>query len=371
MTAAVLLLALFTQGDRRDDPEARLKEALRLRDLGIHERSEELIREALRIVIGDPQRPKDLPKFRAALCEILLSARKYPELMIEAAPLRQNPRTRAHGCSLVACAAWKSGNAADALAACDEGDRAAADPSGGASPEVRRRLRLVRGLLGWRRFETVTHTVFCPPDSPIVADPAGFGRRLDAAFERVRAELDASVDGRIEAFFFNDQAQADSILERALAFVQPAERAYYSRADAAPGFAIAQVVSFFAVNRREKQPPRLPGLVEGFAASHADDSLWDRRREELPRRALREGTIPALSDLLARPAGDAEYYALTGSFVRWLIRSRGRDRFRRLWAEYNDHLGVDAKAPDLRRPWVEVYGTPLEALETTWRSSIK
>jgi len=371
MTAAVLFLALFTQGDRRDDPEARLKEALRLRDLGIHERSEELIREALRILIGDPQRPKDLPKYRAALCEILLSARKYPELMIEAGPLRQSPRTRAHGCSLMACAAWKTGNAAEALASCDEGDRAAADPSGGASPEVRRRLKLVRGLLGWRRFETATHSFFCPPDSPITADPAGFGRRLDAAFERVRAEIDATVEGRIEAFFFNDQAQADAILERALSFALPAERVYYARADGAPGFTIAQVVSFFAVNRREKRPPRLPGLGEGFAASHAGDPLWDRRREELPRRALKEGTLPALSDLLARPAGDAEYYAMTGSFVRWLIRTRGREKFRRLWAEYNDLIGVDGKAADLRRPWSEVYGASLESLETAWRSSIK
>ena len=109
----------------------------------------------------------------------------------------------------------------------------------------------------------------------------------------------------------------------------------------------------------------------GFAASQAGEFLWDRRRDELPRRALKEGALPPLAELLARPAGDAQYYAATGSFVRWLIRTRGREKFRRLWAEYNDLLAVPGQVPDPRRPWIEVYNTPLEDLETAWRSSIK
>ncbi|HKS15878.1 MAG TPA: hypothetical protein VJU16_01045, partial [Planctomycetota bacterium] len=73
--------------------------------------------------------------------------------------------------------------------------------------------------------------------------------------------------------------------------------------------------------------------------------------------------------LLGKPATDAESFALSGSFVRWLIRTRGRENFRRLWAEYNDLAGTDN--PDPKKPWSEVYGASLEDLEAGWRSSIR
>ena len=370
MNAAALLLVLLVQGERRADPGDHLAEANRLRELALFDRAEEILRSFLRTAPADPQTQRRIPDFRAALCEVLLGGRKYDELKNEAQALRLNPRWRVDACALLAAGAWHAGQVEEAQAACDDGDKAAAEAGSAASAEGRRRLRMYRALLGWRRFESETHIVHHPPDSPIAEDPLSFGRRLDLTFGRIRDEVGATIDGKIEAFYFNDQAQADAIVERALAAASPSLRIYYARADGPPGFGMAQVVSFFVANRRERRPPRLPGLREGFASVHADDARWERRRAEIPPRLAKEGKLPELSRLLARPADDSSDFALGGSFVRWLIRTRGRELFRRLWADYNDLAGPEA-SPDLRKPWVEIYGTPLEELEAGWRSSIK
>ncbi len=366
---ALMLLLVLLQGQQRVDPDAQLGEAIRLRDLALYDRAEEILRVFLRTAPVDSQLQRYIPSFRAALCEVLLGARKFEELKIEAEPLRKHPKTRLQGLSLLAAGAWHSGQIAEAQELCDEGDKAAADPASDASPEHRRRLRTVRGLLGWKRFETATHIVHHPADSPIAADAAAFGRRLDVTFDRVRAELDVVIGGKLEAFFFNDQAQADEMVERTLTTSFPALRTYYARADAPPGYAIAQVVSFYVANRRERRPPKLAGLCEGFYSAHADDERWERRRNEIPRKLAADGKLPALDEILSRPGGDAKAFAVSGSFVRWLIRTRGRELFRKFWAEYNELLGTEN--PDPRKPWAEVYGVPLEDLETAWRSSIR
>ncbi len=370
MRVAVLLLALLNQ-QARTTPDQQLIEAHRLRELALYDRAEEILRAFLRTAPTDPQLQKSVPDFRVALCEVLLAARKYDELRLEADVLRKQGRTRVHALSILAAGAWHSGQLGEALDFCNEGDKAAADPALGATADDRRRLRTYRALLAWKRFESATHIIHYPPDSTIAADPGLFGRRLDIAFERVRAELDAPFDGKIEAFFFNDQAQADAVIERALAAALPAQRMYYARADGPPGFAIAQVVSFFVANRRERRPPKLPGLCEGFYSAHADDPRWERRRDEIPRNRAGRDALPALEKILALPASDAEAFAISGSFVRWLIRTRGRDLFRRLWAEYNDLSGAGTDAPDSSKPWVEVYGASLQDLEAAWRSSIR
>ena len=369
--AVLILVALYSQHQQRPTADQQLIESQRLRDLALFDRAEEILRAFLRAAPADPQQQKSVPQFRAALCELLLAARKYDELKVEAEPIRKQGRSRVHALSLLAAGAWHSGQAAEALELCDEADKAALDPTSDITADQRRRLKTIRALLGWKRFESTTHIAHYPPDSPIAADPAAFGRRLDVAFERVRAELDVTFEGKIEAFFFNDQAQADTVVGRTLASALPALRTYFARVDGPPGFAIAQVVSFFVANRKQRRPPRLPGLCDGFFAAHADDPRWERRREEGPRNLAGEGKLPELEPMLAAPAGDAEAFALRASFVRWLIKSRGRENFRRLWAEYSDLAGIGSQTRDLRRPWVEIYGAPPGDLEAAWRSSIR
>lgn len=367
MRGIAFLAVLLAQQAPRPDPDTQLAEAHRLRDLALYDRAEEILRGFLKAAPAESQGQRAAPEFRIALCEVLLAARKFDELKIEAEILRRNPRTKYQGLSLLAACAWHAGQVAEAKDYCDEADRIAAEP--GSSPDHSRRLRLVRGLLGWKRFETATHIVHHPADSPIAANAAAFGRRLDLTFDRIRSELDVPFQGRIEAFFFNDQAQADALVQRPLTTSLPSLRTYYARADGPSGFAIAQVVSFFVGNGRERRPPRLAGFCDGFYAAHADDPMWDRRREELPRTLAAEPGFPELGRILAEPGANAETFALRGSFVRWLIRARGRELFRRFWADYNELTGPDKI--DLRRPWVEIYGATLEDLEAAWRSSIK
>ena len=325
MRVAVLLLALAAvQAPPRRTPDQQLYEANRLSELALYDRAEELLRNFLRTAVSDSQLQKAIPEFRAALCEVLLAARKHDELKVEAETLRRQPRTKVHALSLLAAGAWHSGQIAEAMEYCDEADKAEDDPSANGTADHRRRLRTIRALLGWKRFESASHIVHYPADSPIAANPEGFGRRLDVAFDRVRAEMDVPFDGKIEALFFNDQAQADAVVGRLLTSSQPAQRTYFARADAPPGFAIAQVVSFFVANRLQRRPPRLPGLCEGFFAAHAEDARWDRRREETTRQCRIDDRWPELAKLLASPAGDPEAFALSGSFVRWLIKARGR-----------------------------------------------
>lgn len=367
MRTLAFLALLLSQSVSRPDPDAQLAEAARLRELALYDRAEEILRSFLKSTPTESQSQKLVPDFRIALCEVLLGARNFEELKAEAEILRRNPKTRLQGLAFLAAAAWHAGLVPEAAEYCDEADRLPADPA--APAEFYRQLKRVRAMLGWKRHETATHVVYYPPDSPLAGTMAAFGRRLDVTFDRIRSELDVPFQGKIEAYFFNDQAQADALVERALTTSLPALRTYYARADAPPGFAIAQVIGFFVGNRKERRPPRLAGLCEGFFAAHADDPRWDKRREELPRKRMRQGELEPLQKLLAEPGHDAESFAMTGSFVRWLIRTRGRERFRRLWAEYNDLAGADAAG--LKRPWAEIYGAALEDLETAWRSSIK
>jgi hypothetical protein len=328
---------------------------------------EEILRNFLKAARRAPD-PEDDPGVQAAPGEVLLAARKRrPE--DRGRPLRRNPKTRVHALSILAEAAWHAGQFAEATDFCDEGEKALADPASVATAASRGRFRMVRGLAGRKRFESATHVFHYPPDSPIAATPASFARRLDVAFDRVRTDLDVVFPGKLEAFFFNDQAQADAIVERTLATGLPAQRTYYSRADAPPGFANAQDVSFYVANRRERRPPKLAGFCEGFYAAHAEDPRWDRRRDDIPKKLAKNDSLPELNLLLDRPASDADAFALSGSFVRWLIRARGRENFRRFWAEYNDLAGVGS--PEPKKPWIEVYGVPLEDLEAGWRSSIR
>lgn len=364
MRAAALLLVLLGQHATRANPGDQLAEAQRLRELALHDRAEEILRIFIKAAPADSQVQRWIPEFRATLCEVLLEARKLEDLKTEADVLRRNPKTRFLGLTLMAAGAWHAGHVAEAKELCDEAAKLD-EPASAAH----RRLAMIRSLLGWSRFETGTHIVHHPPGSPIAADVKAFGKRLDVAFDRVRAELDVPFAGKLEAFFFTDQAQADAIVERTLVSSLPNQRVYFARHDSPPGFAIAQVLSFYVANRRERRPPKLAGFCEGFYAAHADDPRWEARRDAIPRKLAADGGLPSLDAILMEPGRDAKDLAVKGHFVRWLIRTRGRELFRRFWTEYNELSGVER--PDPSRPWVEIYGVTPGELEAAWRSSIR
>ncbi len=68
------------------------------------------------------------------------------------------------------------------------------------------------------------------------------------------------------------------------------------------------------------------------------------------------------------PRGQAHIYPLAGSFVQHLIDTRGIEAFRELYAltplvPLHQDAGVPAR-------WADIYGLPLQSLESEWRSMI-
>jgi hypothetical protein len=71
---------------------------------------------------------------------------------------------------------------------------------------------------------------------------------------------------------------------------------------------------------------------------------------------------------LARKRGVRAGYPLAGSFVQFLIEAHGLARFREIYASTPLIPSVlDGGTP---ARWLTVYGRPLAALETEWKSLI-
>ena len=81
--------------------------------------------------------------------------------------------------------------------------------------------------------------------------------------------------------------------------------------------------------------------------------------------ALDRIPVPArlrLGDLDVRPA-----YLVAGSFVRFLIETRGMPRFRDLYAR--SPLVPGSRNPGTTGRWIDTYGEPLAALTAEWRGT--
>lgn len=358
IAAFFLLLPLAAPQDDRDTdafqfPSEAAEAERRYRQGNLAE-AEKALRELLR------QKPDE--EVRRSLCQVLLRTREYAGLQAEAEALMsgRKPLHRAFAWAMKAFAAWKLGTAEEAHKACAEAERLANESSPYAFPDVRRIVRCVRAFVGWKRHECGTHVIYYPPDSPIAGDIVNVGRRLDDDFVRIQSALDALFEGKIEAYLFNDQGQADAILGWPLNFSAPRDRAMYALHHAGLGHHVAHILSFYAAGGRHKERPRLRGLIEGFATAFAGDALSERRMREIPSRMLRREELPAL-DAALRQEGDAAHAAVLGSFVRWMYETKGKNAFIRFWVEYNDH----------EDPWKTVYGVTLRELEEQWRSSIE
>src|SRR5262245_47571648 len=139
MRTLAFLALLLSQSVSRQEPEAALAEAARLRELALYDRAEELLRRFLKATPTESQSQKVIPEFRVALCEVLLGARKFEELKSEAEILRRNPKTRVQGLAFLASAAWHAGLVPEAAEYCDEAERLPVDP--GAPAESYRNLK--------------------------------------------------------------------------------------------------------------------------------------------------------------------------------------------------------------------------------------
>jgi len=98
---------------------------------------------------------------------------------------------------------------------------------------------------------------------------------MDGLYERNCQLLGAKVPDKIEAYYFNDPAQADAIMGAQLNFAAPLQRAFYSHHNATPAHEMTHVISFYVGTRDRKKRPRSRFLNEGLGGT----GLLDIKRQ--------------------------------------------------------------------------------------------
>jgi len=113
----------------------------------------------------------------------------------------------------------------------------------------------------------------------------------------------------------------------------------------------------------------LQEIIPGFAAGNVA-ALDQLRLADLERIATPNPLALAIGDrVLGEDArGQGRLYPLAGSFVQFLIEAHGLARFREIYA----HTPLIPSVLDGGTPtrWLTVYGRPLAAFETEWKSLI-
>jgi hypothetical protein len=102
-----------------------------------------------------------------------------------------------------------------------------------------------------------------------------------------------------------------------------------------------------------------PGLIEGAAVAAAWEGESDASPHQWSRAMLEAGLTPSVASLSGLgffAASSGRAYTAAGSFCRWLIDTRGRERFRRYYRD------ADADA---------AYGESLGSLEAQWRAFLR
>jgi len=347
---AVLLLSAtaHAQCDRDDDPVRLPGDADRAYRIGAWDRAEKIMREI-----------EATDKNRHGLVHVLHRARKFDECMRECEMLAgsKDLSMRAFALALKGACAWKKGDDGGAKTWCAQAVEVADAKGPGAFPPARRLVRATLAFAAWKRIESKRFVVRAADERTL----EGAAARLDEAFERVAEAIGHAPEWKIDVFLFADQREADEILAAPLSFAAPREGAMYAVPGAPLGHLVAHVLAFLAAGAKGKERPRAPFLGEGFGCAWSLDALWERRMAEVPRALQRKDKLPPLAELLTRDETGVDFVAPAGAFVRWLRADGGGEKFRRLWAEYNDHAD----------PWTAVYGRRVEEIDAAWRATLQ
>lgn len=102
-----------------------------------------------------------------------------------------------------------------------------------------------------------------------------------------------------------------------------------------------------------------PGLIEGAAVAAAWEGESDASPHQWSRAMLEAGLTPSVASLSGLgffAASSGRAYTAAGSFCRWLIATRGTERFRRFYRDADAHAA---------------YGESLSVLEARWHSFLR
>ena len=103
---------------------------------------------------------------------------------------------------------------------------------------------------------------------------------------------------------------------------------------------------------------------------HLSGDWQGRDLDDWVRQLAKEGKLPALSRLVEETSfaaiGEQVTYPVSGSFVRFLVRTRGLPSFKQIYPAFGRTLDVSA----LNERMQEIYGSSLADLERAWRTAV-
>ena len=353
MAVALLLLLARFQDDRDTDPTPLPGDAEKHYRLARFDEAEGDLRKQMATAPSDT--------LRAGLLQVLVRARKHEELSRESDAVLSGTRddaTRALALWAKGRAQWRLGDGEGARGSLESALKLADAKGPNAYPSVRRSVAQERALMGWKRTETKHFELWTPPDTPLDIDARA--RALEAAYDRITGVMGAGPSSKIEAWFFNDQRQADVALGVPLNFAAPRDAAFYVLADSPGAHELAHVVGFSAAAARGKGRPTCALLIEGLAVALSGEPLWEKRMVDVPAKLSRERRLKRLADLAALAGGDSEFSAIAGSIVKRLLDGHGREAFTKLWMEFHDSAD----------PWKAALGVTLDELDAAWRKGV-
>jgi tetratricopeptide (TPR) repeat protein len=180
---------------------------------------------------------------------------------------------------------------------------------------------------GWLTHEMAYVTLRYPPDSPLAANPAAYGRRFDAAHQAIARALGVSPQTKIQVYLYTDAAQGRDITGQEVGWSDRENQVVHQHLKQTTGHEIAHCLSHFMT-----PAPYCDSVVlnEGLAV-YFDQAGDDKN--EAARRLLETGRLPDFSELETTFRSRDDAYALAGSFVGFLWHNYSRDIFRAAWRD--------------------------------------
>lgn len=191
-----------------------------------------------------------------------------------------------------------------------------------------------------------------PPEHPRRREIEAYVKRLDAAYETVRKRLGVRFDDVVTVFLHVDKVEGERLTGRPLAFASPYERAVHQTMENTISHELTHVI---ALGIGQAHAPLLGEGIAVWLDGEPEGSHHERAAA-----LAREGKLPTLDVLLTRFREDESLtYPAAGSFVGFVIETRGIERFRRIYVS-TDPV---ADAP-------EILGAPLAEIDAAWRASL-
>jgi hypothetical protein len=220
------------------------------------------------------------------------------------------------------------------------------------------------------RIETTHFIIHYAHTRDIDADIELIAQDHELRYAEVVAQLGVAPAGKLRSFYFADRDQkARWFGARDVEMAKPWRREIYLEHRAFPHGSLRHEIAhavasafgdpLFGVATRHGVFAN-PGLIEGLAVAIDWPGGYDRPTPHEAVRAMQDmGVQPAIGQLLSLQffsVSSARGYTTAGSFLRFLLDSRGAEQLRALYRTAGDFEAA--------------YGAPLATLEAEWRTMI-